>query len=134
MVAITATSTATPSLQSALNRSRVEQAQREADQAEANAQQLRAQASEEERKAQDGQVKVRTLTAQASQSDTTYTSAVKGSTSEVPPATQDFIERLYKATSQKFADSGNPLKTTANSLPVINVQGQSTGRIVNITA
>lgn len=134
MVAITATSNATPSLQSVLNRSRVEQAGREAEQAEANAQQLRAQANEEERKAQQGQEKVRTLTAQARQSDATYTSAVKGSTSEVPPETQDFIERLYKATSQKFADSGNALKTTANGSPVINIQGQSTGRIVNISA
>ena len=102
MVAITATSNATPSLQSVLNRSRLEQG------------------------------KVRTLTSQARQSETTYTSAVKGRTAEVSPATQDFVERMYKATSQKFAESGNPLKTSANSSPVINVQGQSTGRIVNI--
>lgn len=134
MVAITATNNATPSLQSVLNRSRVEQARREADQAEANAQQLRAQANEEERRAQEGQEKVQALTAQVRQSEATYTAAVKGNTSEVPPATQDFIERLYKATSQKFAESGNALKTTVNSAPVINIQGQSTGRIVNIRA
>jgi hypothetical protein len=132
VVAITATNNATPSLPSVLNRSRVEQARRQADQAEASAQQPSALVIEKERQARVDQGRVRTLTSQARQSDATYTSAVKGRTSEVPPATQDFIERLYGATSQKFAESGNPLKTTANSPPVINVQGQSTGRIVNI--
>ena len=134
MVAITATSNATPSLQSVLNRSRMEQARRPPEQAEASAQQPNALDSENERKARVDQGRVRTLTSQARPSDATYTSAVKGRSSEVPRATQDFIERLYKATSQKFAESGNPLKTTADSSPVINVQGQSTGRIVNITA
>ena len=120
MVAITATNSATPSLPSVLNRSRVEQsARRQAGQAVVSAQQATALVNEKERKA-------------VRQSDATYTSAVKGRTSEVPPATQDFIERLYNATSHKFAESGNPLKTSANSSPVINVQGQSTGRIVNI--
>jgi len=77
VVAITATSSATLSLQSMLNRTRVEQARREAEQAETNAQNLRAQANEEERKAQQGQDKVRTLTAQARQDDATYTSALQ---------------------------------------------------------
>ena len=46
MVAIGATNSATPSLQSVLGRARVEQARREADQAEANAQTLRQQADQ----------------------------------------------------------------------------------------
>ena len=134
MVAITATSSATPSLQSVLNKTRVDQARREAEQAEANAQNLRAQADEEERRAQDGQSKVRTLSSQARTSDATYTAAVKGDQPEVPVQTQDFLERLYKATSQKFAANGNALKTNADAAPVVNSQGHATGRIVNISA
>jgi hypothetical protein len=134
MVAISATNTASPSLQAVLSRSRIDQARREADQAEANAQQLRGQADAEERKAQQGQDKVRELTAQGRQSDSTYTAAVKGNASAVPARTQDFLVRLYKATSQKFADSGNALKSNANAGPVVNAQGQATGRILNTSA
>ena len=118
MVAITATSNTSPSLQSVLSRSRIEQARREADQAEANAQQLRRQADAEEGKAQQGQSRVRELTAQGRQSDATYTSAVKTSTSAVPAEIQDFLVRLYKS----------------NAAPVVNAQGQATGRIVNTSA
>ncbi len=134
MVAITATNTASPSLQSVLNRSRVDQAMREADQAEANAQNLRAQANEEERKAQDGQEKARTLTAQGREADATYLSSIKGKTSEVPEQTRDFLVRMYKASSQKFAANGNALKSNADAPPVVNSQGQATGRIVNLSA
>jgi hypothetical protein len=134
MVAITAANSATSSLQTVLNKTRIEQARREADQAEANAQSLRAQADEEERRAQEGQARVRNLSSQTRQQDGTYTSAIKANASAVPATTQDFMERLYKATSQKFADSGNPLKTDAKALPVVNSQGQSTGRILNLSA
>jgi len=134
MVAITATNSATSTMQSMLSKARLEQARRDADQAEANAQSLRSQAQEEERKAEDGQNKVRSISQQISQQDSTYTSAIKGTPSEVPAQTQDFLERLYKATSQKFAASGNSLKTNADALPVVNAQGQSTGRIVNVSA
>ena len=89
MVAITATSNATPSLQSVLNRSRVEQARREADQAEASAQNLRAQANEEERKAQQSQDKVRSLTAQARQDDATYASSLRNGGSALPAVNRE---------------------------------------------
>jgi hypothetical protein len=101
VIAIAATSNATPSLQSVLNRARLEQARRDAEQAEANARNLRAQVTEEERKAQQGQDKVRTLTAQAQQDDDTYTSA---------------------------------LKLGGSTLPAINRQPPSTGRVLNIAA
>ena len=53
---------------------------------------------------------------------------------EVPVKVQKFIENLYRATSQKRADVGNALKTDADAPPVINSQGQATGRILNLTA
>lgn len=134
MVAITATNSAVTTLQSLLSKSRVEQAQREADMAESRAKDLRSQADNEDRTAQQDQARANSLSQQNNVMAATYASALKASTSEVPAQTQDFLVRLYKATSQKFADSGNSLKTNANAAPVVNMQGQATGRIVNVSA
>jgi hypothetical protein len=140
MFALPATSSATPSLQSTLNRNRLEQARREADQLEARAQNLRTQADQAEGEAKQGQAKIRSLSSQVSDSsstsntgDATYNTAVKSSsTAEVPAKVQDFLVRMYTATSPQFAASGNALKTTQSAAPVVNTSGQSTGRIVNI--
>lgn len=136
MVAITATNSSTPSIQAALGRTKLQQARREADQAESNAQNLRKQADAAEQEAQKSQANVRTLSARTQQETaTTYAAPrVNGSTTEVPVKTQDFLVGLYTATSQKRADSGNALKSDVHAAPVINIQGQSTGRIVNISA
>ena len=134
MVAITATNSATTSLQSVLNRSRLEQARRQADQAEADARELRSEADQAEQDAQQGQQKVRFISSEIAKEAATYSPRVQGSQAEVPTQTQDFLVRLYEATSQKFADSGNALKTDKNAPPVVNTQGQATGRILNITA
>jgi len=134
VVAITATNSATTSLQSVLNRSRLEQARRQADQAEAEARDLRSEAEQAEQDAQQGQQKVRSISTEIAKAAATYSPRVQGVQAEVPEQTQDFLVRLYEATSQKFADSGNALKTDKNAPPVVNTQGQATGRILNITA
>lgn len=133
MVAITATNSATPSPQAVLGRARVEQARREADQAEANAQDLRAQADAAELDAQQSQQRARELAQRNRQSDPTYAPQLNASKSEVPQKTQEFLVNLYSASAQKFASSGNPLKTNPNAAPVRNTQGQATGRIVNLS-
>lgn len=134
MVAITATNSASPSLQATLRKSRLEQARREADSAEARASDLRAQADEAERDAQDRNQTARKLSATSQNSDSTYATALRQQNSAVPPATQDFLQRMYTAAGPKFAASGNPLKNNNGSAPVVNSQGQSTGRIVDLSA
>lgn len=134
MVAITATNSATPSPQAALGRARLEQARREADQAEGNAQNLRAQADAAELEAQQSQEHAREVALRNRQSDPSYTPRLNAAKSEVPQKTQEFLVKLYSASAQKFAASGNPLKTYPNAAPVRNTQGQATGRIVNISA
>jgi len=79
LVAITATNSATPSLQGVLGRNRLEQARRAADQAQANAQNLRAQANEAERDAQKSQAKVRELSSSSQPADPTYQPQIQGS-------------------------------------------------------
>jgi len=133
MVAITATNSATPSIQTSLGRARVEQARRQADQAEATARDLRSQADEAERQADSSEDNLHKVTASVQQEEVTYKPPDK-STSEVPLKVQKLIEQMYSVTSGARAQSGNPLKTQANAAPVVNSQGQATGRIVNISA
>ena len=66
MAALAATSSATPSLQSLLLQRRVLQARREADQAEANAENLRQQADEQDRVVQQARQRVQGLEKQSS--------------------------------------------------------------------
>ena len=135
MVAITATTSATASLQAALGQAKLAQAQREADQAEGNAKQLRAEADQAEQQAQERQGKVSQIVSSGNrQSEPTYSTPASVRVTEVPVKVQNFIENLYRATSQKRADVGNALKTDADAPPVINSQGQATGRILNLTA
>lgn len=134
MVAITATNSATPSVQASVGRARLAQARREAEQAEANARDLRAQADDAERQAQSSQENVRRLSSRNRQEEVTYAQPRTGSTSEVPIKVQKLIEQMYSATSEKRAESGNALKTNVNASPVVNSQGQATGRIVNVSA
>ncbi len=134
MPAISSTSSASPSLQASLNSARLQQARQEADQAERTAQELRSQADQAEVDASKGQEKVRQLSAANQGTDPTYTAAASKQRSEVAPKTQDFLLRMYTATSQKFAASGNPLKSNPDAAPVVNTRGQTTGRIVNIRA
>jgi hypothetical protein len=134
MVAITATNSATPSVQASVGRARLAQAKREAEQAEANARDLRAQADDAERQAQSSQENVRRLSSRNRQEEVTYAQPRTGSTSEVPIKVQKLIEQMYSATSDKRAESGNALKTNVNASPVVNSQGQATGRIVTVSA
>ena len=134
MVAIAATNSSTPALQAALGRARLEQAKREASQAEDNARQLRAQADDAEREARQGQAKVREVSADNRRQESTYRSPAKADASAPPVNVQNFIENLYKATSQKRAEAGNALKNPADAPVVVNVSGQVTGRILNLSA
>lgn len=134
MVAITATNSATPSPQATLARSRVDQARREADQAESNAQNLRAQANAAELDAQKSQEKLRALTTRKQQEDTTYIPKLTASRSEVPQKTQEFLVEMYSAASDKFAASGNALKANPRAASVVNAQGHKTGRILDTSA
>ena len=134
MAAITATTSATPSLQAAMGWAKLAQAQREASQAEDNAKQLRAQANTAGQQAQQKQAKVSQVAASNRRQGDTYSEPAKLRASEVPVKVQNFIENLYRSTNPQRAASGNALKTNAGAPPVVNSQGQATGRILNLSA
>lgn len=141
-VALSGTSSATVSTQSLLNQTRLAQARQEADQAEQNARQLRNKAEQADQQAQHWRSEAQSLSAKIVQananamaaSQPTYSTPAKAAQAQVPPQTQDFLVRLYKATSSKFAAAGNALTSSTSSTPVINAQGQTTGRILNLAA
>lgn len=133
MAALAATSSATPSLQSALMLGRLQVARREAQQAESNVQELRAQVDAAVVEYDQRQQQVRTLSDQSAQSDATYESQVRSGVA-VPVKTQEFIVGLYQATRSSRQADGNGLKSNPAAAPVVNTQGQATGRIVNFSA
>lgn len=132
-MAIGATNSATPSIQSTLNRARLEQAKREAENAESKVETLQQQSEQAEQELQTRQTAVQALTSRKTQEDTTYIGQLRAAKALVAPATQDFLVRMYSATSAKFAASGNALRDNLNARPFINTLGQSTGRIVDLT-
>ena len=134
MAAISATNSATPSTQASLGTAQLSQARRAAEQAEANARNLRDQANDAERQAQDRWQNVRSLASRNRQEEATYSPPRTSSTKEVPLKVQKLIEEMYNASSEKRAESGNVLKSDMYAPPVVNTQGQATGRIVNVSA
>lgn len=82
MVAITAISGTPSALPQAMAHSRLEQAQRDAIQAENHARNLRAQADRAERDAQQSQERVRELNTRSSREDVTYESRLRSDRSD----------------------------------------------------
>jgi hypothetical protein len=135
MVALRATDSSTLSLQQSLLQSRVAQAKRDAEQAETQAQSLRQQADRAEKDAQASRSTYQQTREQALRGEAaTYSVPGRSGTSAVPTKTQDFLVRMYNATADKFAAAGNPLKSASSPASSKNALGQTTGRIVNITA
>jgi uncharacterized protein YaiL (DUF2058 family) len=131
MPAITATNSATPSLQSVLSRTRLAQAQREASQAEANAQNLRAQADEAERESQSSQNRVRVLSSRSRSVDPTYASQIAANKTDKTQMSDDVLLNLDQYSRRTSAENNNHLKNILNAIPVVSRQGEVKGRFVN---
>jgi hypothetical protein len=135
MVAITATTYATPSAQAWQSRTRLEQARREADQAESNAKELRAQADDAEQQAQVGQAKVTTLSNQVAQADGSYARQQSNqATSANVTTTQDVLAPVATVAINHFSFPANPLKSYASATALGQLLGQRSGRFVNLLA
>lgn len=132
MVAITATSYATPSVQQWQTRARLEQARREADQAESNAKQLRNQADQAEQQAQQSQGRVTNLSTQAQQSATTY--QVQASNRQVARSVQQsqaILAPVATVARNGFDFPQNPLRP--RDWDALN-QKASSGRLLSVAA
>lgn len=134
MATISATSTSATAIQASLAKTRLAQAQREADQAQSTANELRAKADNADRDAQKNQNNVRDLAARSRQLDVTYDRQLRSNKSELPVKTQDLLANLYSSTNQVNAIKGAADEKSNSPFIIVNSQGQATGRIVNVTA
>ena len=134
MVAITATTYATPSAQAWQGRAKLEQARSEADEAESEAKQLRTEADEAEQDAQKSQGKVNALSNQLAQADSTYASQLrkKVAVSESKKV-QDFLAPVVAAADNSFSFPSNPLQASSNPWASLS-QNPTSGRFVDQTA
>jgi len=134
MVALAATNSATPSLTRTLIPSRLEAARLEADQAQANVQNLRAQVDAAETSAQNSQNKVRNLASQANQADPTYNLRLKPDQSVLPVKAEQFLYGQDDTSKKEEPPTNNVFKNIFDTAPVFNTKGLAAGRIVNISA
>jgi len=104
MAALAATNSATPSLQSTLLKSRVQQARREADQAEANAENLRLQAEEQDRVVQQARQRAQSFEKQAQ----TAPSATPAAATQ-PTTTQVQSQPTYENTLASVFELAKPI-------------------------
>ena len=133
MVAIAATSYATPSAQVWQVRARLDQARRQADQAEANAVQLRSQADQAEQEAQKGQQNVRAVSAQVAQADSTYSAQLRNqAAASTAQKVQAALAPVSAVASNQFSFPANPLVGKASLWQAAD-QRASSGRLVDLT-
>ena len=115
MVTITATNYATPSTQAWMGHTKLDQARRDADQAQANARQLRAQADQAEQQAAKGQAEVRAVSAQVAQADSTYAAALRQQIAAAQSRqSQTALTQVATVAGNHFSFPVNPLQTGAN--------------------
>ncbi len=128
MATIAATNSTTPSLQYAMIQRRLETARREADQADAEVQNLRQQSDQASAKLKQKQDQVKTLSSQASQNDPTYQARVQASQNAMPAKTQQRIADLYNSAKNSSLMSSNLLNNFKTSATL------GSGLLVNVSA
>lgn len=142
MASVSSTSNAT---QSGLQQLRLQQARRNADQAEQVAQALKAQANDAQRAADGAQQNADSLTTQSGQASAKAGQARQGLTASatVQQAVTQLSDRVDQVIGREAVTATSATTTatsttgstgSTNSAPVLNSQGQVTGTIINITA
>lgn len=112
-----------------------QQAQRNADQAEQQARALQSRAREAQTVADRAQENARSLKVQSGQAQGNAESARRGlAAMESIGEVQTRISGLREQISTALAPAGTPVAATAEPATVINVFGQATGTLVNVTA
>ncbi|MDP2808692.1 MAG: hypothetical protein Q8O34_00925 [Rhodocyclaceae bacterium] len=121
--------------QSGLQQLRLQQAVRNAAQAEQSARSLQAQASDARQRANQAQEDARSITVQADQAQTDAGQARLGLAviKSVGQMQTQLLNVVAQVTEKlKIAEPAAPSQSPA--LPVINAQGQVTGSVINTTA
>ncbi|MDQ5879005.1 MAG: hypothetical protein QG638_1739 [Pseudomonadota bacterium] len=130
-MAVSSTSSAQSASSIISQQLRVQQAERNADQAEASARSLRQAAAAAQRNADRAQEGARTLQVQSAQADSAV-GAARQQVASVASAIQ--LQGGFDAIREQIAASLQTLDQPVVSAAVVNAEGQTTGTLVNVTA
>lgn len=130
-MAVSSTSTAQSASSVISQQLRVQQAERNADQAEASARSLRQAVAAAQRNADRAQEGARTLQVQSAQADSAV-GAARQQVASVASAIQ--LQGGFDAIREQIAASLQTLDQPVVSAAVVNAEGQTTGTLVNVTA
>lgn len=135
MATISSLSGAQSGVQSGLQQLRLQQARRNADQAEQIARSLQAQARDAEQVASDAESNARAVSGQAAQAQTNAGQARQGLAviSTISQMGSQISDALALAT-EKSSTPESTSPAAKQTAPVINAQGELTGTVVNTTA
>lgn len=134
MVSVSSTSSAS---QSVLQQLSLQQAKRNADQAEERARSLKAQANEAQQAANQSQERARALEVESSQAQEDASQARSGLASLKASPVEQTMTTLSKVTSKTASQTPTPTPAptvAAQPATSVNSQGQVTGKLVNVVA
>lgn len=141
MASISTTSSASPAAQFGWQQAKLQQAKRNADQAEATARSLLGQARDAQRVADRAQDNARDIGRQADRAQATAGQARQGlamiqSAGRMETQISRVADRVVDrdAGSSVAAASSGKTATAAQASPVVNTQGQVTGKVIDTTA
>lgn len=135
MASVSFISGAQSAAQSGLQQLRLQQARRDADQAEAVARSLQSQAQSARQAASEAQENARTVTTQADQAQANAAQARLGlAVIKTVDQMQTRLSGVVAQVTEKLGIAEPAVPTQSPSPPVVNTQGQLTGTVVNTTA
>ena len=124
-----------PATQAAWQQFKLQQAKRDADRADQNAQSLQAQAQDAQRVANRAEEVARSLSVQADQAQSEAGRARQGLASLSSLGQfQSLVDHVSDQFTQRLQSTQAVASTAAKSAPVVNTKGQVTGKVVNTTA
>jgi chromosome segregation ATPase len=137
MASISSISGAQSAAQSGLQQLRLQQAKRNAEQAEQVANSLQAQARDAQQRASEAQENARSISAQSDQARTTAGQARQGlaalsTGSQMQSQLSQVVGQVVE--KQKAAEPPPVAAAKSPAPPVTNTQGQVTGTVINTTA
>ncbi len=135
MATISSISGAQSAAQSGLAQLRLQQARRDAEQAEQVARSLQAQAQSAQQRASEAQENARSITTQAEMAQTNAGQARQGlALVKTVGQMQNQLTNIVTQVAEKQRIAEPPAPVQKSAPPTINVQGQVTGTVINTTA
>jgi Zn-dependent metalloprotease len=135
MATISSLSGAQSAAQSGLRQLRLQQAKRDAEQAEQIARALQAQAQSAQQHATEAMERARAITSQSDQAQATAGQARQGLAAvSAVVRMQNQLSGVVTQVTERMAPPKPAPATKSSPTPVVNAEGQVTGAVVNTTA